>query len=120
MEKNVVTLETAKRLKAAEFPAREFDLAYTWIEVKKKTTGEVEAYLFPGHYGHSGRSWTTIERFAGPTAQEIADQFRDSGELRMLYYGGRWSAVNHGTMGKSDTMAEALAELWLKLKEGDR
>ena len=55
-----------------------------------------------------------------PTAQEISDQLPDG--ACVVNYGDKWSAfIWPGSMQRekgevADTMAEALASLWLKLK----
>jgi len=114
MENNCVSLETAKKLDAAGFPT---DPALAWFEVEGD---EFPAYVAP-YTGEEDqqRAWT---------AQEIADQLPDHETVR-LYAGHTRSdfprmyrALAGNETAEADTMAEALANLWLKLntKEADK
>lgn len=114
MDKLVVTLETAKKLKATGLPQVS---AFAWVE------GEV----VPGYDG--GYGTPTDEHYAALTAQELSDQLpkrlpNDGGALAIWHDGFTWiaqydrdenEAPIHEFLGK--TMAQALATLWLKLHE---
>jgi hypothetical protein len=114
----VVTLETAKKLKAARFPQKTF---FAW-----DGDGIVPQYADPDLAMNR-------EIFAAPTAQEIADELpivlRHSSHLRLdrneevviprKKTRQVWTAA-YGTNGPrehADTMAEAWAALWLKLRD---
>jgi hypothetical protein len=110
MENNVVTLDTARKLKAAGFPQ---DTAFAW-----------------GHntYDHNRiqlvyMAWAKPENrdVAAPTAQEIADQLMASREkITIELQSGMTPPVyveRNGAVEGGHTMAEALAALWLKLQE---
>lgn len=104
MENNCVSLETAKRLKAAGF---EQETAYKWCFYPDGV------HLQNDPYGD--------DYIAAPTAQEIVDQFINMGQLDIRHYGGNWSASllkysDRGIHKTYPTMAEALASLWLKLQ----
>lgn len=128
MENNVVTLDTAKQLKAAGFPQKTH---FNWYPPHKSIDGDWE--ISPG------RTWLTAagQPCAAPTAQEIADQLpkskrwpssRNDAYLSMYldpnhkwgvgyeeeidYEGGYFHVLEF-----ANTMAEALALLWLKLQE---
>lgn len=114
MENNCVTLETAKKLKAAGFPQK---TAVVWES--------------PGTSGRRKLSFLRDIRplyadLSAPTAQEIADQlhWRDVGIgfLNVTKHPDGWKAryftgVDKGSGIIYSTMAEALAALYLKLAE---
>ena len=113
MESIVVTLDTAKKLNAAQFPLRTVNYWVRWKSdkenpwtVESRTVWESEAW----------------EAVPAPTAQEIADQLPSEVKLVRLTKGwyacdaARKSAIAQ-MLGQADTMAEALALLWLKLHE---
>lgn len=113
MESLVVTLETAKALKAAGFPQKSL---YFW-----HTSADMRKWL--NHDPGGAMVYSTTGDYAAPTAQEIADQLpRQIAVTKMDKYVAeigeageeeyKWvSAVT------ADTMAEALASLYLKLQE---
>lgn len=108
MENNVTSLETSRKLKAAGFPQ---DSAYVWV------TGDGWAQLHSSSAVKFMPDGAYLELFAAPTAQELADQLEKPFNVRNLS-DGRFYAVGHKLMsGNGDTMAEALAALYLKLKE---
>lgn len=108
MDKNCVTLETARKLKAAGFPQT---TAFYWA-VTMTTNPHLSWYDGELPEALDGRAW------AAASAQEIADQFRDFGLMTLAQYGGRWEANLSGTpSGAADTIAEVLALLWLKVHE---
>jgi hypothetical protein len=84
MEHNVVTLETSKKLKAANFPQKaehfwiENKVGASYVEVLDFKSGEGDSYFDPQEYADSG--WTV---YATPTAQEIADQLPFDGTIRV-------------------------------------
>jgi hypothetical protein len=112
MESLTVTLHTAKKLKAVGFPEKG---VYNFWFAETVDGDDVLAWF--GGYGPGAYE----EAYAAPTAQEIADQLprrillnkQDDGRY-MADDGVPWS----GNEQWADTMAEALAALWLKLKEG--
>ncbi|BCW78309.1 hypothetical protein [Arthrobacter sp. NicSoilC5] len=115
MEKLVVTLETSRRLKAAGFPG---EGTFWWLKEPHR----------PWAVGIT--KFGASNRVADPTAQEIADRLdwrlplRSGGDSErslhggkaeggwFFYYGQPWPLIASG-----DTMAEALAQLWLTLNE---
>ncbi|SDP33532.1 hypothetical protein SAMN04487914_108105 [Arthrobacter sp. ok909] len=123
MESLVVTLETAKKLKAAGFP-QNTGIAWSRLHTIDGSYAAVDSGVLSVGDG------TVI---AAPTAQEIADQLPDDVELfkdptiyaddgkHRNWQGGpgyvaqpfdRRDMAVHGK-----TMAESLALLWLKLQE---
>lgn len=117
MENNCVTLETAKKLKAGGFPQ---DSAYVWV------TGDGWAQLHSSSAVKFMPDGAYLELFAAPTAQEIADQLPkdyNQGYLEITFAGGppEASYEDYGYDGgnqlpcSADTMAEALALLFIKL-----
>lgn len=113
MENNVVSLETAKKLKAAGFPQEYKN--YHWYGTPDKHW-RLDNYRF-----HSPFYPEDYEFYIAPTAQEIADQLRIliSGqhiEIESMFKG--WAARVGGDESwcEGDTICEALTALWLKLK----
>lgn len=116
MEHLVVSLETAKKLKAAGFPQK---TALLWAH---PTRANVEWHVSQYAGLHRGQT------IAAPTAQEIADQLpaaiKDADLLMSVVKqesGSHWASYEKSAGGDysffADTMAEALAQLWLKLQE---
>jgi hypothetical protein len=110
MERNVVSLETAKRLSAAGFPQED---AYSCWEVIGDVSGvRVNSLLMGKPY----------KFYAAPTAQEIADKLPKPIAIN-IYSGGRVSTSHAGehnfvkSVPKEVNLAEALAALYLKLEE---
>lgn len=113
MENNVVTLETAKKLKAAGFEQKS---AWHWYFYQKQW-----------RLGYIGPVVWDDTNLAAPTAQELADQFKGIGmvEIKMSRHNNQsvsaWLNIQDMSgrlvYGAGDTMAEALAALYLKLKE---
>ena len=114
MESLVVTLDTAKKLKAAGFPQQALHHWHT------DEDGLVE--LKSGN-GFTGAGLKHHESFTAPTAQEIADQLRQllkgqRFEMQTTLRGYVARVQQEGDVwNEADTMAEALALLYLKLKE---
>lgn len=108
MEANVVTLETAKKLKAAGFPQK---TVFFWAHPNRSN---VEWHV--SRYAGLHRNQT----IAAPTTQELADQLPPV-RLYKIEDGPGWRAQKYGPKiviwRDADTMAEALALLWLKLHE---
>lgn len=122
MENNVVSLETAKKLKAAGFPQGKS--AQVWLinnigdEVWDLAPGEAKDVLM----AHA-------VNLAAPTAQEIGDEFTTQDHVEITKFGD-WiqtiwyhhdeDGINHVDRNievTRPTMAEALAALYIKLKE---
>lgn len=117
MEELVVSLETAKKLKAAGFPQ---GTAWSWYGDKSSSLISTE-HLEPDLADGAGF-------IAAPTAQEIADQLPKAQGQRFLHLAypiNLWIADYTSNIDSSpilsgetgDTIVEALAPLWLKLNE---
>lgn len=133
MENLVVTLETAQKLKAAGFGQTTW---YKWHVYKYegsrhrmpafvKLETSSEAALSPCINAHVTGQFEMVH-FAAPTAQEIADQImqlRSTGKIAPYTLEMGSNGVGYQcTWGELrtlhfNTMAEALAALWLKLQE---
>lgn len=104
MEKLVTTFDTSKKI--AEF--RDDHTLLAWVET------EAETYLTDYEAALHARQ---IKMYPAYTAQEIADQMEKPFNVRNLS-DGRFYAVGHKLMsGDGDTMAEALALLYIKLHQ---
>ena len=114
MERNVVSLEIAKKLKAARFPG----VSMWHYSEGMDPSDELFLTQFSGLTGFD---------IAAPTAQEIADQlpkrvnefclFLEYGDDETLWAGYRSAETKSDYMLHAESMAEALAMLWLKLHE---
>ncbi len=122
MENNVVTLDTAKKLKAAGFPQTAPD---HWV-LNHPNNHEQSKQLNRVISSSKRQDSPYITYFAAPTAQEIADQLPTYGIISVSkrYSGSNWKAMMHEVMSKpadtsveAPTMAEALASLFIKLSE---
>ena len=119
MESLVVSLETAKKLKAAGFP--QVDHVRYWHRlINHQMTKWSEFKLIDWQSGDD----FSEETIAAPTAQEIADQLPKGVFIaKGLRYRAWFSETNAHEWPDDldaydrDTMAEALAQLYLKLKE---
>jgi hypothetical protein len=109
METLTVTLETAKKLKAAGFPQETF-ARYAEDE-----------HLMVDYINSSKRTEWYEYDIAAPTAQEIADQLPGQWHIFKKPYldGTQYTARASEIFSVAYTMAEALAALWLKLHEAD-
>ncbi|OAE01874.1 hypothetical protein [Arthrobacter sp. OY3WO11] len=131
MEVLVVTLETAKKLKAAGFPQEAPNYWYEFGDTSDGVTHELRTDTKCGFGRYS----------AAPTAQEIADQLPrklrldapNAGtnlmlKIRPTQSSAGWRVGYYNSTTRQDlrkqiveilapTMAEALALLWLKLQE---
>ena|SRR5215216_4573253 len=124
MERSVVTLKTAKKLEAVGWPT---DPEFAWVPY---TQGDVWRGDLDVHWQvepYHGQS----DVVRAPTAQEIADQLpkHKDGKWLSIEWDGiadepeEWFAKfldvsgHDGPVTHAPTMAEALALLWLKLKE---
>jgi hypothetical protein len=114
VERNVITLETAIKLKAAGFPQ---DTQSFWRE-RNEIRDDWDWSLEPYNYD------TDVllgDEIAAPSAQEIADQLPTFwGKTPLIVQKsevvGNYVAAYGRDFEAADTMAEALAALWLKLK----
>jgi hypothetical protein len=109
MERNVVSLETAKKLKAVGFPRRSM-----WHYSEGMDPSD-ELFF-------TQSSGSTQFDIAASTAQEIADQLPGSWSVVNSKVTSNYHAAYHGSGGDrvnadADTLAEALANLLLKLVE---
>lgn len=133
MEALCVTLETAKKLKAAGFSP---ETVFNWDDsiIGKFSVGQLKTKRSYTTMPDGTTRENTIQRFAAPTAQEIADQLPhetvidgDKCTLTMDFGGLATSAayeyqVPYESSGwhyqeTGSSMAEALAALWLKFQE---
>jgi phosphohistidine phosphatase SixA len=112
MLNNVVSYETARRLKDTGFKQL---ASMAWVE------NEAEVFLTNWEQALHSRH---LQMWAAPTAQEIADQLPHETKDGWLYIfpsnGIGWYASYRGPKDQGNhgpTMAEALAALYLKLKE---
>ena len=110
MKRNVVTRETAKKLKAAGFPA-----VSMWHYSESMTP--------PDELFFTQSSGLMQFDIVAPTAQEIADQLPGFWSVVNSKVTSNYYAAYHGSSDKvnadADTMAEALALLWLKLHNAE-
>jgi hypothetical protein len=116
MEAFVTTFETSKRLKAAGFPQ---DSQHEWRSPFRSPS---QADIV--HFRANLPVREKCELIAAPTPQELADQL--PGNIK-LYRSKRWFAVDAAlkseiaqNVGEADTMVEALAAMWLAIREGQR
>lgn len=132
MENLVVTLETAQKLKMAGWPNFEDSTHFCWntdiTDKRTKLTSEnceVDDYRYLDFYKDVHGEYPHIVA-AAPTAQEIADQImqlRSTGKIAPYTLEMGSNGVGYQcTWGELrtlhfNTMAEALAALWLKLQE---
>lgn len=134
MESNVVTLDTAKKLKAAGFPQRTY---YMWryhlpnggsaLNTTEYHTTQNEVHKIRNRPDVQERFESENEFYAAPTAQEIADQLPEGTSVAKAIGSKLINSKNlYNAWGGDDedlpimygaTMAEALAALWLKLQE---
>lgn len=130
MEDNYVTLETAKRLKAAGFPQET-----VWLWRLHKPSGvhkliervdqEYDDERFSSNNSQHIRFRGENEFFAAPTAQELADQLPDYvTAYRNDYKWWTWDIRESHPLAwnttQGPTMVEALALLWIKLQENTK
>jgi hypothetical protein len=109
MERNVVSLETAKKLKVAGF-------------TKVSMWHYSERMDPPDELFFTQSSSSTQFDIAAPTAQEIADQLPGFWSVMNSKVTSNYYAAYHGSGGdrvnaEADTMAEVLANLLLRLVE---
>ncbi len=122
MEKNCVTLETAKKLKVAGFDPQEKTVNW-WLVRDEDGFDE----LFQPSFRPIASRLSGNTAYAAPTAQEIAEDIayefvmkgKPAKARKQFYYAERpanrdaeWPLI----AGAGPTMAEALASLWLKLQ----
>jgi hypothetical protein len=110
MKRNVVTRETAKKLKAAGFPG-----GTMWHYS--------EGMAPPDELFFTQSSGLMQLDIVAPTAQEIADQLPGFWSVVNSKVTSNYHATYHGNSAivnaDADTMAEALALLWLKLRKAE-
>jgi hypothetical protein len=109
MERNVVSLETAKKLKAVGFPR-----VSMWHYSERMDP--------PDELFFTQSTGSTQFDIAAPTAQEIADQLPGLWSVMNSKVTSNYYAAYHGSGGdrlnaEADTLAEVLANLLLKLVE---
>jgi hypothetical protein len=120
VDNNVVTLETAEKLKVAGFPQETY-WHWTW----PAKTGWVLTHRESGEYYFAPLNAEfeqdqIVQYTSAPTAQEIADKIGFGVTLNTVKKGG-WSAGGLNVVGywprtKGGTMVEALAALYLELQ----
>lgn len=113
MENNVVTLDTAKKLKATGFPQRSSESVWGSYPGEPDRI-EIKTSKFRNLVDHNPAAELSV--WDAPTAQEIADQLEIHTKLVKL--STKWTAyidVPDNSPGAvyADTMAEALAQLYL-------
>jgi hypothetical protein len=110
MKRNVVTRETARKLKAAGFPG-----VSMWHYSEGMTPSD-ELFFTQSN----GLMQLDI---VAPTAQEIADQLPGFWSVVNSKVMSNYHAAYHGSSDRvnadADTMAEALALLWLQLHKAE-
>jgi methionine salvage enolase-phosphatase E1 len=110
MKRNVVTRETARKLKAAGFPG---------VTMWHYSEGMVP----PDKLFFTQSSGFMQFDIVAPTAQEIADQLPGFWSMVNSKVTSTYHAAYHGDRdivnADADTMAEALALLWLKLRKAE-
>jgi hypothetical protein len=109
MERNVVSLETAKKLKAVGFPR-----VSMWHYSERMEP--------PDELFFTQSSGSTQFDIPAPTAQEIADRLPGLWSVMNSNVTSNYYAAYHGSGGdrqnaEADTLAEVLANLLLKLVE---
>jgi hypothetical protein len=111
MKRNVVTRDTAKKLKAAGFPA-----VTMWHYS--------ESMAPPDELFFTQSSYLMQFDIVAPTAQEIADQLPGFWSVVNSKVTSNYHAAYHGSSDRvnadADTMAEALALLWLELHKAEK
>ena len=110
MKRNVVTRETANKLKAAGFPG-----VLMWHYS--------EGMIPPDELFFTQSSGLMQFDIVAPTAQEVADQLPDSWSVVNSKVTSNYHAAYHGSSDSvnadADTLAEALALLWLKVNKAE-
>jgi hypothetical protein len=110
MKHNVVTRETAKKLKAAGFPG-----VSMWHYSEGMTP--------PDELFFTQSNGLMQLDIVAPTAQEIADHLPGFWSVVNSKVTSNYHAAYHGSSDRvnadAETMAEALAQLWLKLNEAE-
>jgi len=110
MKRNVVTRETAKKLKAAGFPG---------VSMWHYSEGMIP----PDELFFTQSNSLMQFDIVAPTAQEIADQLPGSWSVMNSKVTSNYHAAYHGSGDRvnadADTMAEALALLWLELNKAE-
>jgi hypothetical protein len=111
MEDLVVSLETAKRLKAAGFDQRTH---FAWHQDHPFTDESFHLHAFEPD---EVQLPTDGERYAAPTAEEVAARLPDDGFALLRLprsTSPRYRSNSFARSCEADTMAEALAGLYLK------
>jgi hypothetical protein len=117
MEQFVVSLETARKLKAAGFDQR---TAWAWHRDQPSGENDFHLRVVGPDAASDGELPAEGECFAAPTADELAAQMSDDGFalLRLPRTPSPRYRVNSYTRSsEADTMAEALAALYLRQHE---
>jgi hypothetical protein len=117
MEQLVVTLETARKLKAAGFDQR---TAWAWHQDRPSSENGFQLRALETAARPDGEPPGEGERFAAPTAEELAARMPDDGFalLRLPRTPSpRYRANSYTRSWEADTMAEALAGLYLRRRE---
>jgi hypothetical protein len=117
MEKLVVSLETARKLKAAGFDQR---TAWAWHQDHPSGENGFHLHALGAGRPSDGELPSEGECYAAPTADELAAQMSDDGFalLRLPRTPSpRYRANAYTRSSEADTMAEALAGLYLRQHE---
>jgi hypothetical protein len=114
MEHLVVTLETAKMLKAAGFDQ---NTAWAWHQEHPSGENGFHLQALASEAAGEGELRSDGECFAAPTAEELAARMSDDGFalLRLPRTPTpRYRANSYSRGSEAETMAEALAGLYLR------
>jgi hypothetical protein len=120
MEKLVVSLETARKLKAAGFDQR---TAWAWHQDHPSSENGFHLHALGTGSPSESELPGEGECYAAPTADELAARMSDDGFalLRLPRTPSpRYRANSYSRSSEADTMAEALAELYLRQHEWAR
>ncbi|MGZ4625152.1 MAG: hypothetical protein ACXV3S_02495 [Kineosporiaceae bacterium] len=122
MEDLVVSLETAKRLKAAGFDQ---NTRFAWLQDHPAAEGTFQVHArdadadadADGDGDGDAEPADGGERYAAPTAEEVASRLPDDGFALLRVpraTSPRYRSNSFTRSSEADTMAEALAGLYLK------
>jgi hypothetical protein len=117
MEQLVVSLETARRLKAAGFDQR---TAWAWHQDHPSSQNGFHLHALDRGTTPDGELPSEGECYAAPTADELAAQLSDDGFALIRLPrtpSPRYRANSYSRSCEADTMAEALAGLYLRQHE---
>ena len=118
MEQLVVSLATARRLKAVGFDQR---TAWAWHQDHPSSTNGFHLHALGEGAAPDGELPVEGECYAAPTADELAARMSEDGFALLRLprtRAPRYRANSYTRSHEADTMAEALAGLYLRQHEG--